>query len=385
MRKLTYLTVLALGALMVSCGESKEGTVLEGQFADYAGQAVHVLALENNQQIAVDSTQADGSGNFELVLPVTKPEFYQLRFSSGQQVGIVVNPNEDISMELASGKQFPHEIVSEGSAETATMFGFYAKCVEFEEQRNALVQEVQALGNPPTDQDKQRALVENINQIGKHYYDYVIQYANEQAGSPAAFASLSKLNAQRDFEVYETIVEKMKPAMAHNGYFKSLSQQVETLSKQVAAQKAKKEIQERLKPGNEAPEIVLNDPEGNPVALSSLRGNYVLIDFWASWCRPCRAENPNVVSMYKKYNKKGFEIYSVSLDRTKDAWTKAIADDGLTWTHVSDLKFWNSEGAKTYGVSSIPFTVLIDKEGKVLASNIRGNSLRSKLQEIFGF
>ena len=193
---------------MVSCGESKEGTVLEGQFADYAGQAVHVLALENNQQIAVDSTQADGSGNFELVLPVTKPEFYQLRFSSGQQVGIVVNPNEDISMELASGKQFPHEIVSEGSAETATMFGFYAKCVEFEEQRNALVQEVQALGNPPTDQDKQRALVENINQIGKQYYDYVIQYANEQAASPAAFASLSKLNAQRDFEVYETIVEK---------------------------------------------------------------------------------------------------------------------------------------------------------------------------------
>ncbi|MFT5337296.1 MAG: thiol-disulfide isomerase/thioredoxin, partial [Luteibaculaceae bacterium] len=113
-------------------------------------------------------------------------------------------------------------------------------------------------------------------------------------------------------------------------------------------------------------------------------GKYVLIDFWASWCRPCRAENPNVVAMYKKYKRKGFEIYSVSLDRTKDAWVNAIKQDGLTWTHVSDLKFWQSEGAKTYGVSGIPFTVLIDKEGKIIATNIRGESLRNKMKEIFG-
>ncbi len=140
----------------------------------------------------------------------------------------------------------------------------------------------------------------------------------------------------------------------------------------------------KLSPGSEAPEIVLNDPDGKPIKLSSLRGQYVLIDFWAAWCRPCRMENPNNVKLYNKYHDKGFEIYGVSLDKNKDSWLKAIKDDGLTWIQVSDLKYWNSEGAKTYNVKGIPHTVLLDKEGKIIATGLRGNSLKVKLEEIFG-
>ncbi|MCP4122300.1 MAG: TlpA family protein disulfide reductase [Bacteroidetes bacterium] len=134
-----------------------------------------------------------------------------------------------------------------------------------------------------------------------------------------------------------------------------------------------------------APDIVQNNPNGQPVALSSLRGKYVLIDFWASWCRPCRFENPNVVRTYHKYKDKGFDIYSVSLDKNKDRWSKAIKEDNLVWSnHVSDLKAWSNEAARSYGVSSIPATFLIDPDGKVIARNLRGPALEEKLAEVMG-
>jgi peroxiredoxin len=136
--------------------------------------------------------------------------------------------------------------------------------------------------------------------------------------------------------------------------------------------------------GRPAPEISLPTPDGTTLNLSDLRGKIVLIDFWASWCRPCRMENPAVVAAYKKYKDKGFEILGVSLDRDKAQWLGAIEKDGLTWPHVSDLKFWQSEAAKTYSVHSIPYTVLVDAKGNVIAERLRGAALDRKLAELLG-
>jgi len=198
------------------------------------------------------------------------------------------------------------------------------------------------------------------------------QYLSDNPASPIAMFIF------RQFAGYDINADEAEPV------FLSLSEKLRSgpAGKEMAE---KIEIAKKTGVGRMAMDFTQNDTLGNPVSLSSFKGKHVLIDFWASWCGPCRQENPNVVKAFNNYKEKGFTVLGVSLDQpnAKDKWMKAIHDDNLTWTHVSDLKFWKNEVAVQYGIQAIPQNYLIDPQGKIIGKNLRGEALNKKLEEIF--
>jgi peroxiredoxin len=200
--------------------------------------------------------------------------------------------------------------------------------------------------------------------------DLIYSFIEEKKSSYMAPFVISRyLVYELDYLSLDSLLQQIDPSVHNSLDYIRLSQRVETL-KNVAV-------------GKTVTDFTLNDPSGNPVALSSFRGKILLIDFWASWCGPCRRENPNVVKLYNDFNDKGFEILGVSFDEDFNRWVGAIEDDQLTWPHVSDLQGWGSAAGKLYGINSIPATVLVDREGVIVAKNLRGDALREKLEEIY--
>lgn len=198
------------------------------------------------------------------------------------------------------------------------------------------------------------------------------------------YAGLLLPSMQKLMDYYTEVLNEMNSNMPNSTYTAQLGNYFNQAQAQNELQATLDAQAQNAAVGGVAPEITQPNPEGVNIPLSSLRGKVVLIDFWASWCGPCRVENPNVVATYKKYKDQGFTIYSVSLDDNMQAWKNAIEADGLVWpNHVSDLKGWNSAPAEKYGVGAIPATFLIDESGVIIAKNLRGAALENKLAEIF--
>ena len=382
MKKLTKTAVFVALITMISCGNSpsadvQDGNVtISGKLDNTDGMQLILTRFANNQPVSLDTVDFTESGEFQLAINVPQTDFFRLVSSQQNGAIFILSPGENVTIKGDANGMSTMLSVS-GSENTELLWSYYEQSNEFGEKEQELRNQI---GTLPQDQaTEKQILIDEYNVLNQEFTDYTKEFIEKNASSPAVLPALGRLDMETDFDYYVIARDGLKSTFAFSPYYKDLNKKLEDFQ----AQQLKLKM---FEPGNEVPDITQNDPFGNSRSLSDLRGSVVLIDFWAAWCRPCRAENPNVVRLYSKYHNEGFDVFSVSLDKSKDKWEQAIEADGLIWkNHVSDLKYWKSEAAQLYNVSSIPFTVLINREGKVIATKLRGAALEAKLKEIFGF
>lgn len=365
--------------LAVACAATDQRRAIQAHIGGGGGKMLYFDKFSGNKPVHVDSVMLDGDGKGTLRIPRLPLDFYALSVSGTDMLVLILDSAESATVEATAGNLQETAQVT-GSAHSDLMYGFFKDAKKFDEQKQELVKRVNA---DRSDTDA----IDRINTLNNQFYERAKAFATEHKSSPAVLAAMSRLNIQNEIGLFKEVKDALRTTIPNSEYYIGFRDQVDRMEQQLAAQKAQEEQMARLDNlipvGSDAPDFAQPAPDGKSIALSGLRGKVVLIDFWASWCKPCRMEMPNVKRVYQQYHGKGFEILGVSLDRDKGAWTNAIAQDELPWKHVSDLGFWNNAAAQQYGVSSIPYTVLVDKDGKVLAKNLRGPALEEKLAEVF--
>jgi len=361
---------LLIGVLIALNSQAQflNNLTITGKISNAERNMVYFSKLSGNEMQIVDSAVISSSNQFYFALDIDESGFFQITNGGKQYTILIPEKGESISIDIdAQNMMQPKNI--KGSPSTIQVYKMLQNFNRYDASMKNLEAEYQKVAGTAQQDSVGRVLAGQYEVLNSARLNYLKKEINDNP-SLASLLFIDKLPIEDNLDLYVKTDKILYSKYPNNAFVVQLHQKVESKT--------------RLRVGGIAPEINLASPDNEMIALSSLRGKVVLIDFWASWCSPCRREMPMNLKLYNKYKSKGFEIYGVSLDKQKSNWVKAIKDDGLTWIHVSDLRYWNSVAAKKYGVTGIPFTVLIDAEGKVIATGLRGDGLERELQKIFG-
>ena len=368
------LISLSVILLLSFCDGNKKNSSfqLKGTLSDSKAETLYLEKLGSAKQVIIDSVILDENGNFEFTNYTPKIGFYRIKTNDKNFAMLVLDSADKVTI-TGSVKDLGNTFKVEGSSET-TIFIEYNNLSKSRDIKLDSLNKAFQLLMETNKMDSKR--MDSLSAIFEGPYNYIINQTN----------TLMVDKISKNTNMYSSImaIQALDPDK-YSDLYKSLDA---GLSKKFPKDKNVimfHEVVERMLStniGQFAPEISLPSPDGKEIALSSLKGKLVLIDFWASWCGPCRKEMPNVVKIYSKFKNKGFEIYGVSLDQDKEKWMEAITKDGINWPQVSDLKYWDNVAARIYNVQGIPYTVLIDKDGKIIAKNLRGQELEKKIAEV---
>jgi peroxiredoxin len=376
-----YLLII-VSALIFSCNnKSKDQFTINGKIENAKDQRVYLEQLFfNGKDIAVIDTAEIKNGKFVLTAKSEEEGLYRIRLEQDENASYyIINDQSEIDFYAKIGNgsndNFKNlKVETPGNKALKTLIvGLMENAITLE-KNDDILDSLQNAGNDSL------LAIESVKQakFNEGLMSFLNGYVFKSEDPIVTIFAMANAQTEDKNTIQKRIDHLTKKFPNHKGVQDIILEYNRILTEM---NKPKPAQPEKPVVGKMAPNFTMNDTEGNPVSLSQYKGQYVLVDFWASWCGPCRGENPNVVAAYKKYKNKNFTVLGVSLDEDKDAWMKAIQKDGLTWKHISDLKGWQSAVVPVYGIEGIPYNVLLDPEGKILATELRDKDLDAFLSK----
>jgi peroxiredoxin len=383
--KRILLSIILLASLAACNQKEDNGTfTVNGNLKNIENQKIFLEQLffsEKNPEVLDTAEIKDGK--FTISAKASEEGLYRLRFEK-QEIGyIFINDKTTIDF-----KADVKDLTLQGPEFNTPANKIFKKfIVGIDAKQKGLTNlsaEIDSLKNIKKSDSIVQAKTLQLNTEISGFKNYIVKAIDTETDPVVAMFALGYTRGIDPVELKKVVPNLAKRFPKHAGVAGIISQYNQMMVKkdEPTVPKAAPAATGKIAIGNMAPDFTMADTDGKPISLSSFKGKYLLVDFWASWCGPCRGENPNVVANFNKYKNKNFTILGVSLDQDKAAWLGAIKKDNLTWTHVSDLKWWNNAAAKMYGVESIPFNLLLDPTGKIIATDLRDEDLGKKLGEI---